>query len=158
VDRIVAAFIELGRHHSVELVLKLPAEASVKYADIVGIRVIAEHLGEKELANLYGSALGFVFPSLYEGFGLPILEAMSSGCPVITSSVSACPEVAGEAALLVNPRRTDELIRAMTVLVESPSERDRLVSAGLDRVRQFTWEHSAALHAQAFLEACGGQG
>ena len=87
--------------------LKLPEHVAQRYAGIDGVRVITGLRTTEELADLYRNALAFVFPSLYEGFGLPIVEAMACGCPVITSNVSACPEIAGGAAITVDPRDED---------------------------------------------------
>jgi glycosyltransferase involved in cell wall biosynthesis len=90
-----------------------------------------------ELDSLYSRARMFAFPSLDEGFGMPILEAMAHGVPVLTSNCSAMPEVAGDAALLVDPLNIgDALLR----LAEDQSLRDDLIRRGLERVRQFTWE------------------
>jgi glycosyltransferase involved in cell wall biosynthesis len=156
IARIVRAFKRLReRAPPVELVLKLPTEAAPRYSGIEGVRVVSGHLETRELADLYADALGFVFPSLYEGFGLPILEAMASGCPVITSNVTACPEAAGEAAILVDPRDDQDILRALTALRGSQAMRADYATAGLARARQFTWESCAACHARAFSQALG---
>lgn len=98
---------------------------------------------EEELPYLLGSALAMVYVSLFEGFGLPILEAMYAEVPVITSSVSAMPEVAGEAALLVDPVSTGDLVLAMQRIAEEKSLRKELVSAGkLQRIK-FDWDRAA---------------
>lgn len=150
--RVVRAFARFRKRQDVELVLKLPETQAGRYAGIDGVRVISGMLGTDELADLYRRALGFVFPSLYEGFGLPILEAMACGCPVITSSVTACPEVAGNAALLVDPRDEGAIFQAMEALA---SGRDDLVASGLERASRFTWQDSAQCHAGWFRRALG---
>jgi len=122
---------------------------------IDGVRVIAGLLDTRDLAELYRRALGFIFPSLYEGFGMPILEAMASGCPVITADLSACPEVAGDAALLVNPRAVDAIQDAMETLLRDEATRLRLIQAGLERARQFDWKRSAACHAEVLRRSAG---
>ena len=99
------AFAKLKLKNNVELVLKLPEFAANRYAGLDGVRIITGLLSTEELAELYRNALAFLFPSLYEGFGLPILEAMACGCPVITSNVSACPEVAGGSGSHHRPAR-----------------------------------------------------
>jgi glycosyltransferase involved in cell wall biosynthesis len=95
------------------------------------------------LTACYEKAVCLVFPSLYEGFGLPILEAMSCGTPVITSNVSAMKEVAGDAALLVNPQDTKALKAAMKRLLEDKRLRKRLREKGWQRVKEFTWRRCA---------------
>lgn len=96
-----------------------------------------------DLPPLYGAAQAFVFPSLYEGFGFPIAEAMACGCPVITSNVSSMPEVAGDAALLVEPRDVDAIRGAMQTVIAEPEQRSRMISAGLRQAGQFSWRRCA---------------
>jgi len=96
----------------------------------------------RTLAILYRLAGVFVFPSLYEGFGLPPLEAMASGTPVITSNVSSLPEVVGDAAVLINPLRPDEIADAMRRVLTNSELRQDLRNRGLERARHFSWERS----------------
>jgi glycosyltransferase involved in cell wall biosynthesis len=84
-----------------------------------------------------------MFVSLAEGFGIPLLEAMQCGCPVITSTATSLPEIAGDAALLVNPHDTDAITRAMQELIESPELRQTLTQKGLKRAKQFSWKKMA---------------
>lgn len=98
---------------------------------------------QKELYSLYSSALAFVFPTLDEGFGLPVLEAMQSGCPVIASDLSCIPEIAGEGAILVDPRSTSALKKAMVLLAESPGKREEYMRRGLERASCFSWARAA---------------
>ncbi|HVL69220.1 MAG TPA: glycosyltransferase family 1 protein [Vicinamibacterales bacterium] len=99
---------------------------------------------DKTLASLYRLASVFVFPSLYEGFGLPPLEAMAAGTPVITSNVSSLPEVVGDAAILIDPYEPDAIAGAMRrVLTDAPLRED-LRRRGLARVREFSWDRSVA--------------
>lgn len=104
------------------------------------------YVSDEQLRALYAGADGFLFPSLYEGFGLPILEAMACGCPVVTSNLSSMPEVAGDAALLVDPASEDELAQAMLALAGDTALRARLVQAGQARAgaRGFSWEACGA--------------
>ena len=90
-------------------------------------------------------ATALIFPSLCEGFGLPILEAMACGCPVITSNLSSMPEVAGQAALLIDPYSVPGIAEAMTNLSLDEELRRRLIEAGRERARGFTWEATARL-------------
>jgi glycosyltransferase involved in cell wall biosynthesis len=92
-----------------------------------------------QLPIIINQAIALVFPSLWEGFGLPVLEAMACGTPVITSNLSSLPEVAGDAALLVNPYNTEEITAAMQVIATDSKERSRLCQAGLARASQFSW-------------------
>jgi glycosyltransferase involved in cell wall biosynthesis len=103
-----------------------------------------------ELVTYYKRAVGFIFPSLHESFGMPILEAMACGCPVITSNTTACKEVAGDAALLVNPYSVDEITSAMERLVEDSALRRSLREKGIKRASMFTWKKSAQEHLKVF--------
>lgn len=98
---------------------------------------------EADLPALYSGAVCMAFPSLYEGFGLPVLEAMACGTPVITSNVSSLPEVAGDAALTINPYDLDELTNALRRLLDDETLRQTLTTRGLQRAKHFTWEVSA---------------
>lgn len=95
------------------------------------------------LPALYSNADIFVYPSFYEGFGLPVLEAMACGAPVITSNVSSLPEVAGDAAVQVDPSRADDLAEAIRTLLESPDKCASLRQVGLERAQRFTWDKCA---------------
>jgi alpha-1,3-rhamnosyl/mannosyltransferase len=97
-----------------------------------------------DLPALYSAALAFIFPSRYEGFGLPTLEAMACGTPVACSNVSSLPEVVGEAALLFDPTDLGALTEAMQRLVEDRALRQALSEQGLRRAATFSWERNAA--------------
>lgn len=102
------------------------------------------HLSAPQLAGLYARARIFAFPSLDEGFGLPVLEAMARGVPVVTSNCSAMPEVAGEAALLIDPRDTEELGATLARLAADEALREELIQRGRARASQFTWDSAVA--------------
>jgi glycosyltransferase involved in cell wall biosynthesis len=108
-----------------------------------------------ELEGLYALAAVFVFPSLCEGFGLPVLEAMARGVPVACSDRSSLPEVAGDAALLFDPENPHAIAAAIERLLSDPAEAERLRVAGRRRIEQFTWERTAELTMQSYRSALG---
>jgi len=112
-------------------------------------------LDRRELIALVNGARAFVYPSLYEGFGLPPLEAMACGTPVITSAVSSIPEVVGDAAILVDPTRVQEIAAAMYQVATDPNLRAELVQKGLERVRHFSWERAARETLKVYEQVCG---
>ncbi|WP_242471012.1 glycosyltransferase [Thiocystis violacea] len=115
------------------------------------------YLEDAELAALIAQAAGLVFPSLYEGFGLPVIEAMAVGVPVAASRAAALSEVAGDAAYLFDPVRTEEIAEAMLLLTRDEVLRSRLIQAGPRRARDFSDARAMALEYWAlFLEAMGG--
>jgi glycosyltransferase involved in cell wall biosynthesis len=105
-------------------------------------------IDDESLHILYAGATALVYPSLYEGFGLPPLEAMAHGAPVITSAVSSLPEVVGESALLVDPHRVDNIAGAMRRVLTEPELARRLSLAGRERAGSFTWDRAG----QAMLD------
>ena len=105
---------------------------------------------DDELARLYRGALCVVYPSLYEGFGIPVLEAMACGAPVVTSRGGATEEVAGGAAVLVDP---EDAASISAGIEEAISRRDELRAAGLQRARDYSWERSAAKLVAAYEDA-----
>ena len=105
--------------------------------------VFPGYLPAEDLPKLYSGAKAFVFPSLYEGFGIPPLEAMACGVPVITSDCSCLPEVTGSAAVLVNPKDSEQLADAMERILTDTDLRETCMRRGLERVKQFTWEQAA---------------
>jgi len=110
---------------------------------------------DEDLPALMNGALLFVYPSLYEGFGLPVLEAMACGVPVITSNVSSLPEVAGDAALLVDPYDVEGLAGVMQSLIESEKARADLRNKGLAQAARFSWERAAWETVRVYQALCG---
>jgi glycosyltransferase involved in cell wall biosynthesis len=108
---------------------------------------------DETLASLYRLAAVFVFPSLYEGFGLPPLEAMASGTPVVTSNVSSLPEVAGDAAVLVDPYDAMAIKDGIKRVLTEPALREDLRQKGMRRAREFSWERSVARTREIYIEA-----
>lgn len=101
------------------------------------------YLPDEDLPSLYSEAAALIFPSLYEGFGLPLLEAMACGCPVITSNTSSLPEVCEEAAFYVDPYSIDSIAEGIFKVVTTPSLRTLLIKKGFERVPYFSWEKTA---------------
>ena len=122
--------------------------------DDTGIRYL-NYVPEADLPALTAGAKAFVYPSLYEGFGIPVAQAMAAGSPVITSNVSSLPEVAGDAALLIDPRSVSELRSAMTAIDESADFRTRLAAAAKSRAQCFKWETAAAESLRYFADLAG---
>ncbi|HJR59003.1 MAG TPA: glycosyltransferase family 1 protein [Vicinamibacterales bacterium] len=150
-ERLIEAFHTLRRGGLEHVQLLIIGDEISKYATLR--RAVHRHklhkhvrffgfVPDKTLSSLYRLASVFVFPSLYEGFGLPPLEAMAAGTPVITSNLSSLPEVVGDAAILIDPYEPDEIAAAMRRVLTDPAVRDDLRARGLDRVKQFSWERS----------------
>lgn len=106
------------------------------------IRILG-YVDERRLASLYRDSLGLIFPSWYEGFGLPALEAMQCGCPVICSNRTSLPEVGGDVPLYIDPARPESICDAMILLEEDPARRQRCREAGMDRAKKFSWNQTA---------------
>jgi len=112
-------------------------------------------VSDEDLALLYSAAKFFVYPSLYEGFGLPVLEAMACGCPVITSNTSSLPEVGGSVALYVNPKKTHDIFKAMQMLIKaSPSKLKTIKQKSLDKAKQFSWHKTAKQTLKIYKTLC----
>lgn len=108
------------------------------------------YVDEEDLACLYSGADIFIYPSLYEGFGLPVLEAMACACPVITTNASCLPETAGNAALLTDPHDPDQLAHGIDRILENNELRQEMKQAGLGRAGKFTWEKTARATLELF--------
>jgi len=157
IGRLVAAFAQWRRNapEHQDVVLALGGKIGWLYdptwtAGIENLRVLG-FVDDADLAALYSGALAFLLPSLFEGFGFPILEAMRCQTPVLCANTSSLPELAEEAALLVNPLNVDEIAAGIGRLVTDPALREELVARGKRQVQKFTWAN-AAQSALAVLE------
>jgi glycosyltransferase involved in cell wall biosynthesis len=114
------------------------------------------YVDDEDLPALYSACEVFVYPSLYEGFGLPPLEAMACGAPVVTSNTSSLPEVVGEAGVMVDPQAPLELARALAHLLSDAVQRHHFRMAGFERAKIFSWERAAhetqAVYDQVFQD------
>jgi glycosyltransferase involved in cell wall biosynthesis len=147
-ERLFAAFAELRRRHP-ELELVLTAYEGPTPA---GVRSLG-HVAREELVHLYRTAAGLVFPSLYEGFGQPPLEAMACGCPVASSNAASLPEVCGDAARLFDPTSVEEMVAAVEEILARPEEWS---AKGIARASEFSWEHTARAHDDAYAAVADG--
>jgi len=149
IDRIIKAY-QLLREPKPELILIVPG---YKKKAISGkIKLINTAKQSEELSYYYKNALVFIFPSLHETFGMPILEAMACGCPVITSNTTACSEIAGDAALLVDPYSVEDIAKALREIINNKHLRQELSKRGLERASLFSWKKSANEHLKVFEE------
>ncbi len=122
----------------------------------LGDRVrILGYLPARELPEIYAAAEMLVFPSLFEGFGIPLLEAFACGCPVVCSSATSLPEVAGGAALLFDPRSPEEMAARIAEVLEGPEVRRRLRASGLARASEFRWDRAARETVAVYRKAAG---
>jgi glycosyltransferase involved in cell wall biosynthesis len=131
------------------VVTGLAQDAKTKFSRVIaemglsGQVVLLGFVRQEELVALYNGADVFVYPSLYEGFGMPVLEAMACGTPTVTSSVGSIPEVAGDAALLVDPNNTEAIAQTILNVVTDDSLRQRMIMRGFERAKRFSWASTA---------------
>lgn len=114
--------------------------------------LMIDYMKDSDLPSLYREAFCFVLPSLYEGFGLPVVEAMACGCPVIVSNTTSLPEVVGEAGIFVRPDQTDDIISAIQTIIGRQSERTKLISEGLKQAESFSWETCASRTLETLIK------
>jgi glycosyltransferase involved in cell wall biosynthesis len=131
------------------------AETAARVRSVRGVRYLG-YIPEPDIAPLTAAATVFAYPSLYEGFGFPVAQAMAAGTPVITSNVSSLPEITGDAALLIDPRSVGELRDGLNRLLLSATLRAELAGRGRLRARAFGWEACAARSLVFFREVAGG--
>ncbi len=130
---------------------------TVQKLGLAGDVIFTDYVEDADVPLLMSGAKIFLFPSLYEGFGLPPLEAMACGTPVVTSAASSLPEVVGEAALLADPHSIREIAAAITRLERDAQLRERLIQKGLQRAAQFTWEQSAQIFYEVIRSVAEGR-
>jgi glycosyltransferase involved in cell wall biosynthesis len=164
--RLIEAFAELRTRGDDELKLliigdeisKLPALRRAVHSHKLHKHVrFLGYLEDETLAILYRLAAVFVFPSLYEGFGLPPIEAMASGTPVVTSNVSSMPEVTGDAAVLVDPYNVESIVEGIARVLGDPALVAELRRKGIARAREFSWARSVARSREVYQEVCAAR-
>jgi glycosyltransferase involved in cell wall biosynthesis len=126
---------------------------AVQRARLTGRVHLLGHVDEDDLPALYSGARALLFPSLYEGFGLPALEAMACGTPVVASRTTGLAEAVGDAGLTVDPRSADDLAEALARVLTDDALRDQLIAAGHARAAAFTWARTARCTAAVYREA-----
>ncbi|GAB4265889.1 MAG: glycosyltransferase family 1 protein [Candidatus Promineifilaceae bacterium] len=161
VTRLVEAFAQVAAEEDINLVLTGPFDkrfkdepmAKAAELNVLDRIVTPGYVAEEDLPAIYSMAEVFVFPSLVEGFGLTLLEAMACGVPVVTSNISSMPEVVGAAAIKIDPYNVSEMANAILLLLQNPTERERYCQLGLAREANFTWEASAKRAWEIIQEA-----
>jgi len=162
--RLIEAFIKLKQEGSIEHRLVITGRKGWLYKEILEkIQkspfsqdiIFTDFVNDEDLPFLYSGAEIFIYPSLYEGFGLPVLEAMACGTPVIASNLSSLPEVAGEAGILIDPLEVEEIVQAMDKLSRDRELREELQKKGLERAKLFSWERVAKDTLELYQEMTG---
>ncbi len=159
--RLVQAFALIHADHP-DLYLVLAGRKSNRYAEIEAFAAGSDarnrilfpgHVSEAELKWLYTNAVAYVLPSLSEGFGLPGLEAMMHGCPLLSSNATCLPEIYGHAALYFDPLNTEELAQKMNDIVRQPALRRELIAKGYEHVSKFSWQRMTEQTLRAYDDA-----
>jgi glycosyltransferase involved in cell wall biosynthesis len=159
---LIAAFGQLTRETNLPHALVIGGKPGWLYEEIyrqanqeklAGRVLFPGFVADQDLPALYSLAEVFVFPSLYEGFGIPVLEAMACGTPVVTSNNSSLPEAAGSAALMVEATDVTELAEAIAKVLNDNELRQQMIAAGYDQARRFTWQRSAQALLEAYMRA-----
>lgn len=148
IDRIIEAYSLIPQEDRIPMKLIVPGYKGSR--NISNLEIITNKISHQQAAELYREARALVFPSLHESFGMPLVEAMACGCPVITSNITACPEVVGNAGILVNPESVQEINGAMQQLINEEELFNQLRNNALERAKSFSWELSAMQHLEVF--------
>lgn len=138
----------VGKEHlSSQIVYKTVDEQS-----LTGDVLFTGYVKSEDLPIFYNAASLFVYPSLYEGFGIPVVEAMACGCPVIASDASSLPEVAGDAGMLIDPNDIDGIAKTIKEVLSNSTKREEMIQKGFKQIRKFSWEDSARKVLEIFQE------
>ena len=157
IERTIKAFIKYKKEVKDDLKFVIVGGKGWKYDNIMKLIesmgtdiILTGYIDEEDKIPIYKLAQIFAFPSLYEGFGMPVLEAMAAGVPVITSNVSSLPEVAGDAAILVNPLNEDEIFEAYKKILSDKKLQLEMIEKGLEQAKKFEWKESAKVLEQIY--------
>jgi glycosyltransferase involved in cell wall biosynthesis len=148
VDRIIEAYSNIPLEKRMPFTLVCPGYP--QEVQVEKFNLVREHIDRKNIGKLMRGAYAFIFPSIHESFGMPLVEAMASGTPVITSSVSACPEIVQDAGLFVDPYSVSEIQQAIEKICSDPALQKSLSQKALLRAQDFSWEKTARLHLEVF--------
>ena len=161
---LIRNFLELKRERKimVKMVIvgipdhrKADVYKDLKNSDLESEVVFIDFAGENDLVHLYNSAEAFVFPSLYESFGIPSLEAMACGTPIIASDSGAIPEIVGDAALMINPKNGDEFKASLLSLLENKDFKNDLINKGFKQVKRYSWKKMAECTLDTYRKVYG---
>lgn len=163
-ERIIKSFVQLQQQENIQdLFLVLVGANGWSYdqiykevdsaGELAGKIILTGYVPDEDLAPLYSGAIAFLYPSLYEGFGLPPLEAMQCGTPVITSNNSSLPEVVGDAAVMIDPRDEDAICQAMLDICNDEGLRQRLSVLSIERAKTFDWDKTTSETLKAYKKA-----
>ena len=157
IERIVKAFKKYKKEFNDDLKLVIVGKKGWKYENIMKLIesmgtdiMITGYIDEEDKIPIYKFAQIFVFPSLYEGFGMPVLEAMASGTPVITSNISSMPEVAGNAGILIDPFNENEIFEAYKKILLDKKLQRKMIQKGLEQAKKFQWKKSVEILEQIY--------
>lgn len=157
IEGLIKAFLILRKKHKIKLVLAgkdnyfwTRVKKEYQYKDIV----YAGQISDTQLKTYYENAKAYVMPSFEEGFGIPILEAMSCGCPVVSSNRGSLPEVGGDAALYFDPYDINDMVKKISSVLDDEKIRQKLIEKGLKRYKQFSWRKLAKKTLEVYKQSC----